>query len=155
MLRAHFALGAWLLLSGSLIVAQDVGSWRNSPPNSNAIVYDEKGRRLYWDDNGQVVGRYSFRTRRYTSVSGTGAGATHGATGGEAQTSTTPADVAPRSSAYRTIVSSRRGGRSKVITNVRRRPRTLRTDAARRSRPSVARPSAPAGAVLGGPMKMP
>lgn len=69
MLRAIFALGTLVLLypSGSLY-GQNVGSWRSSPPNSQAIIHDEKGRRLFWDDNGQVVGRYSYHTRKYTAV---------------------------------------------------------------------------------------
>lgn len=47
---------------------QGVGSWRNSPPGSKAIHYDAKGRRIYWDANGFVVGHYDFRTRRYVSL---------------------------------------------------------------------------------------
>ena len=64
--RMVIALGAFVwLLHGAAALAQMTGSWRPTPPNSKAIVYDEKGRRLFWDDNGQIVGRYSFATGRY------------------------------------------------------------------------------------------
>ena len=59
-----FALG---LLAATEAWAQHVGSWRNQP-GTNAIVYDNRGRRLFWDDNGQLVGRYNFRTNRYEAI---------------------------------------------------------------------------------------
>ena len=72
MARSTLALGVWVSAGGMLLCtggdaawAQQTGSWRPSPPNSTAIVYDKKGRRLFWDDNGQIVGRYSFSTGRY------------------------------------------------------------------------------------------
>ncbi len=72
LLRVGVALGVMLPLLGSAggeaALAQKVGSWKNSPPNSKAIIYDDKGRRLFWDDNGQVVGRYSFHTRKFTAL---------------------------------------------------------------------------------------
>ena len=69
MLRAIFALGIFaLLFGGGSLYGQNVGSWRSSPPNSQAIIHDAKGRRLFWDDNGQIVGRYSYHTRKYTAV---------------------------------------------------------------------------------------
>lgn len=48
--------------------SQSVGGWRNSPPGSRVIVHDGKGRRLFWDDNGQIVGWYSFHKRKYESI---------------------------------------------------------------------------------------
>ena len=66
MARTVIALGAFCWLAGSGVsLAQMTGSWRPSPPNSKAIIYDEKGRRLYWDENGQIIGRYSFATGKY------------------------------------------------------------------------------------------
>ena len=66
MARIVIALGAICWLAGSGVsLAQQAGSWRPSRPNSKAIVYDEKGRRLYWDNNGQIIGRYSFATGKY------------------------------------------------------------------------------------------
>ncbi len=69
MLRLHVVLGVILLLGDAgVLLGQDVGSWRNSPPNSRRIVHDGKGRRLFWDDNGQVVGWYSFSKRKFESI---------------------------------------------------------------------------------------
>ena len=74
MARGIMALGIWLsahglvvFISNSAAHGQQTGSWRASPPNSKAIIYDEKGRRLFWDANGQVVGRYSFATGKYVA----------------------------------------------------------------------------------------
>ena len=70
MVRFVVALGAFgWLLSGAMASAQLTGSWHPSRPKSKTIVYDEKGRRLYFDDNGQIVGRYSFATGRYVAES--------------------------------------------------------------------------------------
>ena len=65
MARITFALGAFVLINGSLAVGQQTGTWKSSRPGSKAIVYDEKGRRLFWDNNGQIIGRYSFATGKY------------------------------------------------------------------------------------------
>jgi hypothetical protein len=62
------ALGVVVCLIGTCeCIAQRVGSWRNQP-GTNAIAYDSRGRRLFWDDNGQLVGRYDFRANRYEAI---------------------------------------------------------------------------------------
>jgi hypothetical protein len=65
-----FALGIFASMEAW---AERVGSWRNQP-RTNAIVYDSRGRRLFWDDNGQLVGRYNFRSNRYESIDARPAG---------------------------------------------------------------------------------
>lgn len=42
-----------------------VGSWRSTPSYRKSIAWDKRGHRLYWDDNGFVVGRYNHDHRRY------------------------------------------------------------------------------------------
>ena len=49
------------------VYAQSVGSGRKSPPGSTAARYDSKGR-LFWDANGQIVGRYNFHTKQYEPI---------------------------------------------------------------------------------------
>jgi hypothetical protein len=66
-LRAAALAIAVCLLAALECAAQGVGSWRNQP-GTGAIVYDGRGRRIYWDDNGQVAGRYNFHTNRYESI---------------------------------------------------------------------------------------
>ena len=69
MLRLYVLLGMILLPCDAVVLlGQDVGSWRNSPPNSKHIVHDGKGRRVFWYDNGQVVGWYSFSKRKFVSI---------------------------------------------------------------------------------------
>ena len=38
--------------------ALSVGSWRSTPTDRKAIAFDAQSNRLYWNSNGQVVGRY-------------------------------------------------------------------------------------------------
>lgn len=66
-LRATALAFALAMTAVTEVYAQRVGSWRNQP-GTNAIVYDSRGRRLFWDDNGQLVGRYDFRSHRYESI---------------------------------------------------------------------------------------
>ncbi len=42
-----------------------VGSWLNSPPNREAVAFDAKFNRVYFNGQGKVVGRYNRATKQF------------------------------------------------------------------------------------------
>lgn len=66
MLRFPFLLAAGLLVfTARSAIADDIGNWRSTPPNREAIAFDYAGNRLYWDDNGMIAGRYDYASQEF------------------------------------------------------------------------------------------
>jgi hypothetical protein len=42
-----------------------IGSWLNTPPQRQAIAFDLKNNRLYFDADGKVVGRYNRAAKQF------------------------------------------------------------------------------------------